>query len=114
MSVGNDLILAGGLVQDLTIERLRVRGASRLAGGRFSGRLLIKDSDFGKAFNVSETVFSGECEFRRVRFPGEDPMAQATYVRMPTLIETKLPHLPTVKSEEHDEEQNLDLGEENP
>jgi hypothetical protein len=102
IGVGRNLVLADGLLQDVTIERLLVRGSSRLDGGHFSGKLVIGESDFGKTFKANQTVFSGDCEFRRVRFPGEDPMAGALFARAPTLIETNLPREPTVQSDKVD------------
>lgn len=105
VAVGRNLLLESGQLQDLTIERLKVGGSTKMTDGRFSGRVVFGDSDFGKTFSANLTVFSGECEFRKVVFPGADPMAGVVFTRKPTLIETKLSHDPTVTTETVDEDE---------
>jgi hypothetical protein len=97
VSVGKSLVLENGEVANAKIERLQVRGSSKITGARFTGKLFIGDSDFGNSFAANDSVFSGECTFRRVRFPGADPLANAVFGRMPILIETKLPRDPVVR-----------------
>ena len=96
VSVGHDFSLAGGQFFDVRIKGLTVRGASNLQRGRYAGRLEIQESDFGKTFTAKGTQFGGPCEFRKVRFPGNDPLAGAQFAFNPTMIETKLPRLPVV------------------
>ena len=42
--------------------------------------------------------------FRKVLFPGDDPLAEVVFVHTPSLIETKLLHDPSVKTKVPDEE----------
>jgi hypothetical protein len=98
--VGRNLVMADGEFRDVTIDRLTVKGASRLESGRYVGLLTIGDTDFGVGFRANETLFSGDCAFRRVKFPGPDPMRGAQFVRMPTLVETNLPRIPTIVSDD--------------
>lgn len=101
--IGRNLTMADGEFGSVTIDRLTVKGASRLESGRYVGTLNIGDSDFGTGFRANETLFSGDCEFRRVKFPGADPMRGAQFVRMPSLIETNLPRIPTIVSDSSDD-----------
>jgi len=98
--VGRNLVMADGEFRDVSIERLTVKGASRLESGRYAGVLNIGDSDFGVGFRANETLFSGDCEFRKVKFPGPDPMHGAQFVRMPSLVDTTLPRIPTIVSDD--------------
>jgi len=97
--VGRNLIMADGEFHDVRIDRLTVKGASRLESSRYAGILNIAESDFGTGFRASETLFSGDCEFRRVKFPGPDPMRGARFSRMPSLIDTNL-RIPTIVSDD--------------
>lgn len=96
--IGRNLVMADGEFREVSIDRLTVKGASRLEAGRYTGTLNIGDSDFGTGFRANETLFSGECAFKRVKFPGTDPMRGAQFVRMPSLVETNLPRIPTIVS----------------
>jgi hypothetical protein len=97
--VGRNLVMADGEFRDVRIDRLTVKGASRLESGRYAGILNIGESDFGTGFRANETLFSGDCEFRRVKFPGADPMRGAQFIRMPSLIDTNL-RIPTIVSDD--------------
>ena len=113
VSVGRNLGLSDGQFHEVTIQRLQVRESSKLDGSRYLGKLEIGETDFGKAFNAHQTIFSGSCEFRRVRFPGTDPMAGASFAHMPTLIETTLPRTPTVTSDTGEEQEPEEPQDEN-
>ena len=93
--VGRNLAMENGQLEDVTIERLKVGESTKLEGGRFTGKVVIADSQLGKAFKAGQTVFTGDCEFRKVLFPGEDPLAGVVFARKPTLVDTKLLHEPT-------------------
>ena len=108
VTVGKNLVLENGEVGDAKIERLKVRGSSKMTGGRFTGKLFVGDTDFGKSFTAKDSVFSGECKFLRVRFPGADPLANAVFARTPTLMETKLPHDPVVRPDVKVDEETED------
>jgi len=96
VDVGHDLSLAGSLFLDVRIKGLTVRGGSDLQRGRFGGKLEIDESDFGKKFLATGTRFAGACEFRKVRFPGNDPLAGALFAFNPTIVDTTLPRPPSV------------------
>jgi hypothetical protein len=96
VAVGHDLSFAGGSFLDVRINGLTVRGGSDLQRGKYGGKLDVGDADFGKTFTAKGARFDGPCEFRKVLFPGTDPMAGAKFAFAPTLIETKLPRLPRV------------------
>jgi hypothetical protein len=98
--VGRNLVMADGEFRDVSIDRLTVKGASRLDAGHYAGQLTIADADFGTGFRANQALFSGDCEFRRVRFPGPDPMRGAKFGRMPQLVETHLPRIPTIVSDD--------------
>jgi len=110
VDVGGDLSLFDGRFASMTMERLRIKGESEFEGARFSGRFVIRDSDFGRGFTAQDALFQGDCEFRKVRFPGKDPMAGALFTRSPLLIETSLPVPPTVQSDQDStEEEELEF-----
>jgi len=98
VTVGGNFVLENGQLQDVNIERLQGRGVSRLEAGRFEGRVTIVDSSFGKSFLAKEASFSGECEFRKVLFPGDDPFAGVVFAKTPKLIDTMLLHEPVAKT----------------
>ena len=91
-----------------------MRGGSDLQRGRYSGRLEIQESDFGKTFSATGTRFAGLCEFRKVRLPGNDPLAGAQFAFNPTLIETRLPRLPTVTPDTQPEPEGNGSADEKP
>ena len=98
--VGRNLVMADGEFREVAIDRLTVKGASRLENGHYAGLLTIGDTNFGTGFRANETLFLGDCEFRRVHFPGPDPMRGAQFAKMPSLIETQLPRIPTIVSDD--------------
>jgi hypothetical protein len=111
VTVAQGFVLLDGTFGDSSLTGIRVTGGDcSLDGAQFLGKLLIGESDFGKRFSATEALFKGDVEFRRVRFPGDDPMQGATFARAPTLTETTLPKPPTVKDEQ-DEEQAPDEGD---
>ena len=89
-------------------------GASDLDRTRYEGRLGIEDSDFGKTFSARQARFAGNCEFRKVRFPGADPMAGAQFLQAPTLIDTTLPSIPITGPEAGEEPQTGTSASEKP
>lgn len=98
VTVRRDLSLFDGRLGTVTIERLWVAGESDLESAVFSGRVVIRETDFGREFSASDARFSGDCEFVRVRFPGKDPMEAASFAREPALIDTVLPTPPRFRS----------------
>jgi uncharacterized protein YjbI with pentapeptide repeats len=91
VSVGRDLSLASGRYLDLGIKGVTVRGGSDLQRGHYTGKLVVVDTDFGTTFRAAGAQFSGTCEFRKVRFPGQEPMTGAQFALAPILVETNLP-----------------------
>ncbi len=100
VTVSQNFITIDGTYADMGISRLHVDGSSDMTGAHFTGKVVIADTDFGRVFNATETLFDGDVEFRKVRFPGEDPMEGALFAKAPTLVDTTLPRPPRVKSEE--------------
>ena len=103
VTIYQNLIMIDGHFADATISKVQVVGSSQFAGVLFVGKLVISDTDFGKAFSATEALFDGEVEFRKVRFPGENPMEGALFASAPTLVDTTLPHPPELKPDKQDE-----------
>jgi hypothetical protein len=66
--------LAGSQFPDTRIKGLTVGGASDLQRARYTGKLEIEQSDFGKKFSATGTRFAGACEFRRSSFAETIPL----------------------------------------
>lgn len=105
IEVGRDLSLLDGVFGPVTMERMRVKRRCEIEGARFQGRVAITDSDLGSEFSASEAWFRGECELKRVRIPGDDPMEGVRFARAPTLIDTVLPRPPAVEPEGEGEDE---------
>jgi len=94
-------------IRDQLVERTETSAAFTAGVYRFchglGKKVLIADTDFGRVFNATETLFDGDVEFRKVRFPGDDPMEGALFAKAPTLVDTMLPRPPRVKQAEPEE-----------
>jgi hypothetical protein len=75
-----------------------------LEGAQFKGKVVIRDAVLGEEFSASDAWFGGDCELRRVKIPGDDPLAGALFTRTPTVIDTYLPRPITVQKSDEDEE----------
>lgn len=112
VSAGQGLAMVDGHFGEMALRRVTVAGPTSFEGARFSGSVSMNECDFGRHFRATEALFERDVEFRRVRFPGEDPMLGALFTRAPLLIETALPKPPVVMQEDAPDDEALEEGDE--
>jgi hypothetical protein len=108
VALHGDLLFYDGNFKDVSMARVQVDGVTDWSGAKLAGKVSVADTDFGKSFTATETLFTGETEFRKVRFAGDDPLAGALFASSPSLIDTPLPHPPRLlQPEETDEDDEM-------